>query len=315
MPRDDQNTPEETVERRVALRRGAAVLAGVAGLSAAGAAAASSASAAPGDPLVLGQGNDSGATATTVTSASSSTTLQVANTGTGAPLRVAVLPGAAGFPSTTSVAGEHHSTDFNADGFAFPVFTHVSGTGDTDPPVVGFVYTDEWASQPIAVVPQRALDTRTAAGRVRVNNPAGNFDATGRLIGGHTITLSLADFAIGFGAVLGNITVTGTAGAGFVSVYPADPRPTPSSINFVAGQTLSNFSFTGWSFDGSDLTVRIFALVTTHVIFDITGLAVGSTAFINPEILPAAATSAASRRIDLAKAPEWFRKQHAQRNR
>lgn len=304
------------MERRVALRRGAAVLAGVAGLSAAAAATASSAGAAPGDPVVLGTNNTSAGALTSVASTSATGTLQVANTGAGAPLRVAVEPGPAGIPSDTSVMGDHHSTDNNQDGFAFSAFTHVTGTSDTDPAVWGFVYTDVWAFQPIAVTPQRALDTRRADGRIRILNPAGNLDSAGRLLGGHAITLSLGDFAFGFGAVFGNLTVTGPLATGFASVYPDEPRPATSSVNYNTGQTSSNATFTGFTFTGDDITVRIFAGSTTHVIFDVAGFAVGSTGNINPEILPAATSAAArARQIKLSAAPAWYRKQQAQRNR
>lgn len=317
MSSEDANTPQETVERRVALRRGAAVLAGVAGLSAAAAAAASSADAAPGDPVVLGATNNGAGTLTTVASTSATGTLQVANTGLGAPLRVAVDPGPAGVPSATSVMGDYHSTDNDQDGFAFSAFTHTTGTSDADPAIWGFVYTDVWAFQPIPVTPQRAMDTRSAAGRARILNPVGNLDSAGRIIGGHAITLSLRDFAFGFGAVFGNITVTAPLATGFVTAYPADPRPGTSLVNYNAGQTVANACFTGFTFTGDDITIRIFAASTTHVIFDVVGFAVGSTGNINPAILPAVATSAANRarRVDPAKAPGWYRAQQARRTR
>lgn len=312
---EDQNVPSEdaAVERRVALRRGAAVIAGVAGLTAAAAATGSAAEAAPGDPVAQGQTNDAGGSTTSLTSSSGTGTLQAANSGAGAPLRVAVTPGTA--PAVTSTMGDLYSTDVNEDGFAFSTFTHATGTSVDDPSTWGFVYTDIWAFQPLPVNPTRLLDTRSADGRQNIVNAAGNLDSSGRLLGGHTITLDLSGFVFGFGGVYANITVTGTAGQGFVSVYPADPRPTPSSLNFVAGQTLSNFSFTGLNFDGVNDTVRIFALVTTHVIFDVTAFAVGSAGFINPVILPQAMTSAAARanKIDPTKAPAWYREQHAKR--
>jgi hypothetical protein len=317
-PKHDENTaPDATVERRVALRRGAAVLAGVAGLSAAAAATGSSASAAPGDPVVLGANNVAGNTLTSITTTNATSTLAVSNAGTGAPLRVAPQVGA---PSDTSAVGDLHSSDFFDTGVAFATYTHITGTGPgADSALWGNVYTDAWAVQPLAIVPQRALDTRSAAGRARVVNPAGNFDASGRLLGGHTITLTLGEYAIGFGSsVFANITVVSPTAQGFVSVYPADPRPLPSSINFAANQTLSNFAFSGFSFDGNDSTVRIFALVTTHVIFDVTGFAVGSSDFINPEFLPpapASATAARVQKIDPAKAPAWYKAQRAQPHR
>jgi hypothetical protein len=294
---------QPTVERRAAIRRGAALLAGVTGLGVAAAAAAPSASAAPGDPVVQGASNNAAATTTSLTSSAAGGTLALSNTGTGAALRVAastIIP-------AEGTAGDHRS--FNPGGFVFPTFTHVTGTDLNNPADTGLLFSDSWAFQPIPVVPQRALDTRSAAGRARVLDPAGKFDSAGRLLAGSTITLSLTDYVFGFGAVLGNLTVTGPLAGGFLVLYPADPRPPASSINYVTGQTIANFSFTGLDFTGADMVVRIFALSTTHVIFDITGFAVGSIRFLNQAILPAAAAQAS--RINRAAAPEWFHNQQA----
>jgi len=295
---------EAAVERRTAIRRGAALLAGVTGLGVAAAAAAPAASAAPGDPVVQGASNDAAATTTTLTSSAGSGTLALSNTGAGAPLRVAA---SATFPPDASTAGDLHS--FDTGDFVFPTFTHVTGTGPTDPADRGLVFSDSWAFQPIPVVPQRALDTRNAAGRARVLDPAGKFDSTGRLLAGRTITLSLNDYVAGFGGVLGNLTVTGPLAGGHLILYPADPRPSTSSINYVTGQTIANFSYTGLDFTGTDLVVRIFTVSTTHVIFDITGFAVGSIRFINQVILPSAAAQAGG--LAPAAAPKWFRDQEA----
>ena len=47
--------------------------------------------------------------------------------------------------------------------------------------------------------------------------------------------------ATGVGAVALNVTVTGAAVAGFLTVYPnAVGRPTASNLNFTAGQTIPN---------------------------------------------------------------------------
>jgi hypothetical protein len=299
---------EPTVERRAAIRRGAALLAGVTGLGVAAAAAAPSASAAPGDPVLQGASNDAAATTTSLTSSAPNGTLALSNTGDGAPLRVAA---STTFPPDASTEGDYRSFK-NINGFVLPTFTHVTGDS-TNPAAWGFVYSDIWAFQPIPVVPQRALDTRTAAGRIRVLDPVGKFDSAGRLIAGKAITLALSQYAFGFGAVLGNLTVTGPLAGGYLTLYPADPRPGVSSINYVTGQTIANFSFTGLHFNGADFTVRIFAVSTTHVIFDVTGFAVGSSDFINPAILPSIA--AQTSRINPATAPEWFRNQQARRAR
>jgi len=309
MQTEGSREQEPTVERRVAIRRGAALLAGVTGLGVAAAAAAPSASAAPGDPVLQGASNDAAATTTTLTSSGGSGTLALSNTGAGAPLRVEA---STTFPPDASTEGDYRSFK-NINGFVLPTFTHVTGTDSTNPAAWGFVYSDIWAFQPIPVVPQRALDTRSTAGRARVLDPAGKFDSAGRLLAGSTITLALSDYVFGFGAVLGNLTVTGPLAGGFLVLYPADPRPPASSINYVKGQTIANFSFTGLHFTGTDFTVRIFALSTTHVIFDVTGFAVGSSDFINPAILPAVA--AQTSRINPAAAPEWFRNVQARRAR
>ena len=310
MPSGGQMEQHETsLERRDALRRGAAVLAGVAGLGVAAAAMAPTADAAAGGPLVMGASNDAEATTTGLTSTSGDGTLALSNTGTGAPLRVAASPS---LPADTSTAGDHRSFDTGA-GFVLPTFTHVTGTGPAAPAAWGFVFSDIWAFQPIPVRPQRALDTRSVAGRARVRDPAGKFDSTGRLIGGRAITLGLSDYVFGPGAVFGNLTITGPLAAGFAVVYPADPRPSVSSINFVTRQTIANFTFTGLTFTGTDDTVRIYSSATTHVIFDVTAFAVGSADFLNPAILSAAAAPAGA--IDLAAAPQWFRTQHARRDR
>jgi hypothetical protein len=295
---------QETVERRAAIRRGAALLAGATGLGVAAAAAAPSASAAPGDAVLQGATNDAGATTTTLTSSAGSGTLALSNTGTGAPLRVAATTIRPDAPT----AGDHRT--LGDDGWAIPLFSHVTGL-DPEGLSTGLVFTDIWAMQPIPVIPQRALDTRTAAGRARVLDPAGKFDSTGRLLAGKTITLSLDQyvFAIFGGGVLGNLTVTGSLAGGHLVLYSEDPRPPVSSVNYVTGQTIANFSFTGLDFTGTDTVVRIFALSTTHVIFDITGFAVGSIFFINPEILPSPAARASA--INVAAAPKWFRDQQA----
>jgi hypothetical protein len=298
----EEISQEGTVDRR-SLLRGSAVVAGIAGLGAAGVAGASSANAAPGDPVLQGLANNADAALTGLTSSGTGGTLEVANTGAGAPLRVGDTPST---PADTSQVGDYY-TSAPPGALPLPTFTHVTGT-PADPAVWGYLYTDIWATQPIPVVPQRALDTRSSAGRARVIDPAGKFDSAGRLLAGSTITLSLTDFVFAPGAVFGNITVTGSLAAGWVIVYPSDPRPSTSSINFVAGQTIANFSLTGMS---AGLSIRIFTQSTTYVIFDVTSFAVGSSDFINPAILPTVAAAGATATLT-AEPPEWFKHKQAQ---
>src|SRR5262245_48366933 len=46
--------------------------------------------------------------------------------------------------------------------------------------------------------------------------------------------------ATGVGAVSLNVTLTESAAAGFVSVYPCGTRPLASNLNYSAGQTVPN---------------------------------------------------------------------------
>jgi hypothetical protein len=309
---EDQGTAAEgAMERRAALRRGAAVLAGVAGLGVAGALTSSPANADAGDNLVLGAQNDAGATTTSLTSSADSGTLALSNSAAGAPLRVAVSESGI---SAQSVAGDIFSVDGAGDGsIALPVYTHITGTGEDDLPLASLVFTDFTAFQPIPVIPTRVLDTRNAAGRSRlVNVPAGTLDSTGRIIGGRSVTLSLADLIGSDGGVFANVVSTGSTAGGFLQIYPAEPRPGASTVNFAAGQTIANFSFTG--IDIGAFTVKIFASVTSHAIVDVTAFATGSPAFINSDILPGAAAATASTRAARAAhlervRPDWVKRQ------
>jgi hypothetical protein len=309
---EDQGTAAEgAVERRAALRRGAAVLAGVAGLGVVSAVSGSPANASAGDNLVLGATNDADATLTTLTSAAGDGTLEVSNTDLGAPLRVAV---GSSLISDQSVAGDIFSLDGLGDGsVAIPVYTHVTGTGDPNFPLASVVFTDFTALQPVPVIPTRVLDTRSAAGRAHlINVPAGTLDSTGRIIGGRSVTLDLSDFVASNGGVFANVVSTGSTAGGFLQIYPNEPRPGASTTNFAAGQTIANFSLTSIDTSTSAFTVKIFASVTSHAIVDVTAFAVGSPAFVNQDILPTAATAAAAakRAAHVAKIrPEWAKRQ------
>jgi hypothetical protein len=290
---------DEVLQRRSALKRGAAVLAGVAGLGVAAAAAAPAARADVGDPLLLGQPNDSGPATTVVTNTSLGSTLRLGNAGGGAPLNL--TPGD-GVTAASTAAGDLAS-DLAGAGrdFAFPSFTHAGGTV----PAVGFLYSDAWCLQPVPIQPQRVLDTRDGSNRSRIVNPAGNFGPDGRLLGGHIITLSLHDLLFGPGAVWANVTVTGSTAGGFVTVFPTDPKPRTSTVNFAAGQTVANFCITGVALgpDGAP-GVQITATATTHVVIDVTGFAAPSPFLVAPGIQsvpPAAALSEAQRRAVVAR--------------
>lgn len=82
-------------------------------------------------------------------------------------------------------------------------------------------------------------------------------------------------------AVVVNITVTGSLGGGFVTLWPGGAQPPTSTLNFAAGQTIANAAVVGTS--GS---VRLFASAPTHVIVDIAGYFSGTGTFV-PLSIPA----------------------------
>ena len=68
----------------------------------------------------------------------------------------------------------------------------------------------------------------------------GAHQGSGVVAAGSTYVLPVAGrggIPAGAGAVVMNVTVTGTQGAGFLTLYPCDgSRPNASNLNFVAGQ-------------------------------------------------------------------------------
>jgi Zn-dependent metalloprotease len=120
-----------------------------------------------------------------------------------------------------------------------------------------------------AVGPERVFDTRPgeSPGALR---PA----ATGRLTPGTPLRVQMTALpggvtpATGVAAVALNLTVTSPAAAGFVTVYPCASRPFVSSINFTAGQTLSNAVIAPLAADGS---VCFESSAATDLVVDISG--------------------------------------------
>jgi hypothetical protein len=112
-----------------------------------------------------------------------------------------------------------------------------------------------------ATSPARLLDTRSGLGATAGQIPAGRtltLQVTGR--GGVPST--------GVAAVALNVTVTGPAAAGFVSVYPGPTRPVASTVNYVAGQTIPNQTIVKVSSTGR---VTVYAHSRTHVVVDVLG--------------------------------------------
>jgi hypothetical protein len=71
-----------------------------------------------------------------------------------------------------------------------------------------------------------------------------------------------------------NVAVTGSSTPGFVTIFPCgSSRPNAASLNFAAGQTISN-AVTAKVGNGGKICIFVFA--STHVIIDVTGFFPGS---------------------------------------
>jgi hypothetical protein len=68
-----------------------------------------------------------------------------------------------------------------------------------------------------------------------------------------------------------NITVTQTAGPGFISAYPRNGAPNPlvSTVNYVAGQSIANAAIVAT--DSSGFITLLCGVSGTHVIVDVNG--------------------------------------------
>ena len=104
--------------------------------------------------------------------------------------------------------------------------------------------------------PFRSLDTRVSTGVL----PSGSVTV---------VDVSTAGVPADAVAVSLNVTATGTAGAGFVTVYPCDAaQPNTSNLNFVGGQTIANAVLGKPSAAG---TICLFNSIGTELIVDIGG--------------------------------------------
>jgi len=120
--------------------------------------------------------------------------------------------------------------------------------------------------------PIRLLETRVAyedpsAGQTKPHrklNSGETFDLpiTGQVMGGISVPA-------GAKAVIGNVTVTGTTGGGYLTLFPLGAtQPNASSINYGAGATVANGVIVGLSGAGH---MAIYCYASTDVIFDASG--------------------------------------------
>jgi hypothetical protein len=93
--------------------------------------------------------------------------------------------------------------------------------------------------------------------------------AGGELVKQARITCDGVAIAANAQAIVGNATVVGPSGAGFITLWPnGQPRPPVSNLNYVAGQVVPNAFTVGLGGDGQ---FRIYSTAGTHFITDVTG--------------------------------------------
>lgn len=131
----------------------------------------------------------------------------------------------------------------------------------------------------VPVSPVRILDTRPA--------PENVGGVVGPLVAGQTHTFQVTGVAgvpATASAVVMNMTVTGTTGSSFLTVFPAGAtRPTASNLNWVAGTTIPNLVTVKIGAAGQ---VSVYNLTgNVHVIADVAGYYVpGNDKFLSLDI-------------------------------
>ncbi len=141
---------------------------------------------------------------------------------------------------------------FNAAGQTHIVFDVVGWYG----PVRGSRFN--------ALTPKRILDTRIGLGA-----PAAKVGQDSTITVDVTNTFGSGVPANGVTAVVVNTTVTEPTAGSFLTVYPQDPRPLASNLNFAPGQTVPNLVIVKVDPGGN---VKVYnAVGSTHVILDVVG--------------------------------------------
>jgi hypothetical protein len=264
-PHDADGGTSRRIGRRTLLRRTGALVTLAGGAASVQAATSDPAGAAGGDPLVLGQANDSGASGSALTSSDGAdATLTLGNTGTGrGPLAL--------IPSDDSVL----SSDLLSQGELLTnagVLLFVSIGADTgDTPLLAPVHTDWTTPQVIGIEPVRMLDTRSASLRGAVVDPV-VLDGSGRLQAGKWLQLDLS--FLGFAeAAFVNLTAVSPTANGYLTLAPAPAdglgAPSTSSLNYPSGVTIGNAAVVAIA---DDQTIWIYSKATTHVVLDVTAL-------------------------------------------
>ncbi|MGB8859982.1 MAG: CAP domain-containing protein [Ilumatobacteraceae bacterium] len=110
-----------------------------------------------------------------------------------------------------------------------------------------------------AITPARFVDSRTATGATQLlGQVPKRIKLTGR-----------QGLPVGATAISGNFTVANTAGAGYLTVWNcSNPMPVVSTLNFVAGEAVSNAGTTPLDSGGN---VCVYSPVNADILIDVSG--------------------------------------------
>ncbi|MEO6493319.1 MAG: fibronectin type III domain-containing protein, partial [Ilumatobacteraceae bacterium] len=118
------------------------------------------------------------------------------------------------------------------------------------------------------VSPKRVLDTRAGQSLDALRSVAKKQIGGGYVLEVQVTNLAGVTPATGVGAVSLNVTATGSADAGFITVYACGTREFVSSVNYTAGGTVANAVLSPVSATG---TVCLFSNTPVDVVVDING--------------------------------------------
>ena len=146
------------------------------------------------------------------------------------------------------------------------LFGTTSGGGANDRGTV-YTVTGPWAALALrTLTPCRVLDTRLAPGPLGGPALVPGEDRSFAVAGACGIPASASSLSV-------NVTVTGAAAPGYLTLYPGDEvAPLASTTNFAPGQTRANNAVTRLSVDGGS-TLRVFngSAGAVHVVLDVNG--------------------------------------------
>lgn len=256
-----------TVDRRRVLRRAGTLAAGVAGAGVAGAVVATPAQAADGSQLVIGQANTGTATTKLTAGGAATPAVRLENTA-GSALSV--------LPTDPTVSAPPGSIFVDRYGDVSAI-GNTDGKGATVSPYVTYAYSPTWAMMPWPVRTVRWLDTRYSTKRGNIVAGSASYDSSGRVIPKNSTTvpdmvINLSGFFKGgVGAVQANLTVVYPTGLGWAALWDAGTFPSNSSINYVKGVNVANFTQT---LIGPDRYIRFKTSLPVAVILDIVGFVV-----------------------------------------